>query len=451
MKVSVYSALMTALVLGAGPAFAGKPLVNGTFDVALAGPGGEVLYFYGDSRESIIIKNCGNNYSLIQSHFSDCKPGTETSIPIGTFKNALKDELTILDAEKLRPLTSEEVKAYSKSDPAKLDMIAKQKKRLEERLASIQAFVEIYGADSKRTQDRARTKALFEKSVRELENGNQGLAATHKVNEVIDDIVDKTINDEYKTTSVSSARNSDQAIYRLLKNFDTSRKDCGTDELINGSPGKPNQDSNKAKQATWLLKQLWFSPAFAAVLGGVEARIKNCAQHGKTSQVIFKNPDTGQSVTWDLVARQRDPATMKVHEVWRDSNTGKLWGDMLDGKYTQYDAVELNALGKVVSEKACAPKDDAKQARIARHANAGVDEKNWGLPTEQEYDEAANDGITRVLPNLDADRWYWIAGRLKGISDPKDVAPAFQPGWGPNGGSTDNWPDRPIWVRCIGR
>jgi hypothetical protein len=131
----------------------------------------------------------------------------------------------------------------------------------------------------------------------------------------------------------------------------------------------------------------------------VEERIKDCSPLPNSTKKSYY-----EHVTWNLVVRTYDPKIRIFHEVWFDSNTGLVWGDRLDKKYSHYDAIELDDDGKIISEKACASKE-------AKLANAGITEKKFGLPTSKEYHKAEKNGIREILSNLGnyEDRDVWSA------------------------------------------
>ena len=117
--------------------------------------------------------------------------------------------------------------------------------------------------------------------------------------------------------------------------------------------------------------------------------------------------------------------------------SGLLWGDRLDSNYTHYNAVALNANGKVTMEKACATDQDE-----AKRANAGLI-KTFGLPTIEEFEQAEKNGIRDVLPNMGT--WFWSAslnpvysGYVRGFN-------------GSSGYSGGDVRDDYVSVRCVGR
>src|ERR1035438_3018505 len=81
----------------------------------VVGPGGEVVVYYKDGND-IVVRNCGNDYPVIKKR-SDCTTvGEENRVPIAVFKRALQSQFLIDPADKLKPLTPGEVKAYGQAN-----------------------------------------------------------------------------------------------------------------------------------------------------------------------------------------------------------------------------------------------------------------------------------------------------------------------------------------------
>ena len=116
-----------------------------------------------------------------------------------------------------------------------------------------------------------------------------------------------------------------------------------------------------------------------------------------------------------------------------------LWGDTLDSDYSHYNAVELSATGKVLSEKACAS-DEGKKA------SAGIREKSFGLPTIEEFQKAEQDGIREVVPNMYG-HWFWSASLYPSNAY---FARVFS-GYDGYSYSRDDRDDDDLEVRCVGR
>lgn len=217
------------------------------------------------------------------------------------------------------------------------------------------------------------------------------------------DIVNK-IADDKTLHKVADGKDSDQAMFNLLRQFDASKGECGTDAILNGrkqqNPGDDDAVPGTVRRATWLLNVL--IPDARAAGYTVEDRIRNCIA---LPNAIKK---TQSGVSWNLVSRSRDPKIGKFYEVWKDSQSGLLWGDRLDKRYTHHDAIALGINGKVVSETACGS-DEGKVA------SAGIGEKKFGLPTIEEFQQAEKNGVREVLPNM-KDYFFWSASRDPGYT-----------------------------------
>ena len=404
--------LLAIFVMGSQGAFGG--------DVIVAA-GGEVMIYYRD-RNDIVVRNCGSDYPVINKR-SDCTTvGQENRVPVAVFKSALQFEFLISDADKLKPLTADEVKAYRQADSGQLNqLLDQQKKELDAKLARIQDSIKNYGRDSKTGQDLASTTKLLADVKKELTTAQGGAAAIQKVNELIDDIVDKKIAFQ-KLTSVSSALASDQAVYTLLKQFDASKPECGTDEIIRrrttpqGTSGGSRGVSSKEKPRVDRM------PASAP---GIDARMDDC-QNISSSTKSYTNKNNGQTVIWKLVSRKRDPSTGKFYEVWQDSSTRVLWGDRLDSHSDQSSA-----------QSKC-------NGTEGKRAVAGISEKTFELPTKKDFKDAIENGILEVLPNL---RGHWFLSSL--VSSYNDHF-----AWGfdsSNGGIYGDYRRGVGSVRCVAR
>lgn len=411
----------------ASTAFAQNPLLHKA-DMRVMGPGGEVLVYYKDGTD-IVVRNCGRDYSSV-SQRSDCK-GTENRVPVGVFKQVLRSQFLIGNADKLKPMAAEELKAYRSADAAGTEKLQAQEKELDTKLARIQAFL-ADGAGGQARADKEATEKLLADVRAQLERGKASGAAVKKVNSLINEIVNK-IADESTLHKVADGRDGDQAIFNLLQQFDASKGECGTDAILNGTikhhPGDDDAVPSGTRKATWLLNVL--IPDARADGYTVEDRIKNCI----TLPNAIKK--TGAGVKWNLVARSRDAKTGAFYEVWKDSQSGLLWGDRLDNTYTHYNAIGLGANGKVVTETAC-------NSQGGKTASAGIGEKKFGLPTIEEYSQAEKNGVREVLPNKNY--LFWSAS-----INPKytDYARVFN---GNSGDLNDDYfRDSLFSVRCVGR
>jgi len=397
-------------------------------DVRVMGPGGEILVYYKDGAD-IVVRNCGKDYPKVEQR-SDCR-GTENRIPDGVFKQVLRSEFLVGNADKLKPMTKDELEAYRSADMSGLEKLQAQEKELDTKLARIKEFLD-QGAGDQAKQDQAATEKLLAEVRAQLAKGKANGAAVKKVNDLINEIINK-IADSKTLHKVADGKDGDQAIFNLLRQFDASKGQCGTDAILGGSqdynPGDDNQVPGGVRKATWLINLM--IPEAKAAGYTTEERIKNCVS---LPGAIKK---TVAGATWNLVSRSRDPKTGKFYEVWKDAKRDLLWGDRLDNKYTHYNAVALDSNGKVISESACKSEEGQK-------ASAGIGEKKFGLPTIEEFQDAEKNGVREVLPNM-KDYFFWSASL---DPDGTDYARGF---YGSGGDSDVDDRDYDYSVRCIGR
>jgi hypothetical protein len=424
LRILMVSAIGT---ISTATAFAQNPLPHKA-DERVMGPGGEVMVYYKDGND-IVVRNCGSDYPNVNQR-SDCK-GAENRIPGSVFKEVLRSEFLVGNADKLNPMTKEEVEAYRSADMGGLEKLQVGKKELDAKLTRIQGFLN-KGLGDRAKPNKEATETLLAQVRAELAKGKANGDAVKKVNALIREIVDK-ISDENTLHKVADGRDGDQAIFNLLQQFDASKGECGTDAILNGTkehnPGDENAAPTGSRRATWLLNVL--IPDARADGYTVEDRIKNCIALPNASK------ETKARVKWNLVSRSRDGKTGKFYEVWKDSQSGLLWGDRLDSNYIHYSAVRLGDDGKVVTEKAC-------HSREGRTANAGVREKKFGLPTIEEYVQAEKNGVREALPNME-NYLFWSASLYP---DNAYTARGFD---GNNGGLFFDGLSYDHSVRCVGR
>ena len=113
--------------------------------------------------------------------------------------------------------------------------------------------------------------------------------------------------------------------------------------------------------------------------GSVKERILDCNLTKIGARTIYND------MSWDLVTRAIDSGTKQVYEVWRDNVSGLIWGDKLSEKMSQYDA-----------RNAC----DGSSIENGKMAS-----QKFELPTVNDYNIAARDGIRAVLPNMNSSFW----------------------------------------------
>jgi len=327
------------------------------------GAEGEVLMYYRDGND-IVVKNCGLNTAVISTPQACATVGQANRVPVASFKRALLSEFSVVDTDE--------------SDA---------------RLDQIKAFIQGYGDDSKSSPGKAQVQKLLHEVLANRDGPEKNGAPLQNLNKLVQSLVDKRIAPS-AITSVNSTREGDQEMFGFLKQFDASRSECGTDDLLNATPdqGPAGPPAVEPRRSTWLMN-LWVSVALADVPGGLGARMNDCLNRlGKEST------KTSNGVMWKLVARKRDRSTGKYYEVWQDTKTLTLWGDTLDSSYSHYNAVEMALNGKVVAQKACVSGE-------GKRADAGITGKDFAVPTIEAWDDAVKDGLRAVLPNMGHDFW----------------------------------------------
>ena len=368
------------LLLSSTVAFAGKTGEVQVADIPVRGPGGEMMVYFRDGND-IVVRSCEGEYPNVKKR-GDCQ-GKENRVPLEAFKRTIKSTFMIVDADKLKPLTEDEVKAYREGDPSKQQELERQKAELEAKLSAIEEFIkDAGGQDEKSKKDLADTKGLLEKVRAELNTNQKSGEAIKKVNALITQLVDKITSASFD--GVSSAKDADKAFYNLLKQSYSARPECGTDYYLKNKR-EPEEKPKTGSSAAWL--ENFFIPNALAAQSSIDARIKDCSAFSDSTKKSSKN------VEWNLVSRRRDAETGKYYEVWKDSKSGLIWGDTLDNRYTHYKAVD-----------ACSSSD-------GKRASAKITDKSFALPSKDEYVDAEKNGIRGILPNM-KDRWFWSSSVL---------------------------------------
>ena len=185
--------------------------------------------------------------------------------------------------------------------------------------------------------------------------------------------------------------------------------ECGTDEILNSRyrqriNNSPEEKDDSGTTSTAWLKNIFISSAYAAnersYSHTIAERIKDCSRRPISTKIVAYSDENPNGVMWNLVARKRDSVTGKYHEVWKDSRSGLVWGDMLNSHYTHYQAVKMDSDNKkVIEETACASKE-------GQSANVGINEKSFGLPTRQEFAQAKKNGIMEIGQKMTS-KGFW--------------------------------------------
>jgi hypothetical protein len=420
-----------------GMSFAAKKIP----DVGVIGPNGEVMLYYRDG-DKIVIKQCAPN-TVLGSTTADARSncqGAENRVPVAAFKKTLRSLVSLDNAAKLKPLTSDQVKSLNSGTPPTEEQLEAMQKDLDK----LNAFIAAYGPGNANIAQR-------DQLVKDLASNQLKSSAVKAANDQIDKTIELISNPaQLKIAKLDT--DSESFLYTALKQFDVSKAECGTDDPQGGngsgggskSPGG-NGGSSSQKGAWLKLPSLNLISNAYARLTDIDDRVKDCS----VLPGSMKKSKAG--VTWNLVSRRRDNSTNRSYEVWKDSTTGLLWGDTLNSRYSSYNAIALAAAPcdvdskapnyskncKVVEEKACAS-DDGKKA------NANIKDKAFGLPTIQEFIQAEKNGVREIVPNM-ANRWFQSASL---DSYDTGFVHVFSGNSG-NGYSDDR--DDNYSVRCVGR
>lgn len=213
----------------------GKREIASVKDVGVIGPAGEVILYYKDA-DSIIVKACEPNTILgktPEEARANCQ-GKTSKVPVETFKQAIRNLVSIDRLQVLKPLTAEEVKAYL-TDGASSDQIEAMVTELEK----INKFIATYGAENANLVRK-------EELVKALRSQESRISAMKKINSEIEKTV-SLIADQAKLTLTKSSTDKDQFLYTVLKQFGSNPiYPCGlkgsVEERIKDCSYQPNSE-----------------------------------------------------------------------------------------------------------------------------------------------------------------------------------------------------------------
>ena len=179
---------------------------------------------------------------------------------------------------------------------------------------------------------------------------------------------------------------------------------------------------------SWDNGTIWGPDIECGNRGSTEERVQDCAPV-PTSHRNFKE------YSWDLVTRLKG-SDGYFREVWKDTQTGLLWGDRLDSRLTHYEAAS-SVDGLVEHEIACISDEAAL-------ANGRISDRLFGLPSRHDFWEADLHGMRQVLPKAWWDHWTstWPFFDRNAPSDSAFVYPS---------GLAWNRHINRVPVRCVGR
>jgi len=217
MKYKLLSALLVVGVLvGCSHMNESKRIPASVKDVGVIGPDGEVILYYKDG-DFIIVKACDPNTILGMTPAqarSNCQ-GKSNKVPIESFKQVLRNLVSTDRLNVLKPLTPEEVEAYSKDGP-RSDQIEAMVIELEK----INNFIAVYGAENANLIRK-------EELVKALRSQETRVSAIKKINAEVEKAVN-LIADQTKLTLTKFNSDKDQFLYTVLKQFNPNQKfPCG--------------------------------------------------------------------------------------------------------------------------------------------------------------------------------------------------------------------------------
>lgn len=198
------------------------PAFSGVKDVGVIGPEGEILLYYREGNR-IVVKAC-DPYTVLgmtpAQARSNCQ-GNTNKIPVEYFKQSIRNLVSTDRLNMLKPLTPEEVEAYSKDLPSS-DQIEAMVIELEK----INHFIAVYGAENANLVRR-------EELVKALRSQETRASAIKKINAEVEKAVN-LIADQTNLTLAKFNSDKDQFLYTVLKQFNPNQKfPCGLKGSVN--------------------------------------------------------------------------------------------------------------------------------------------------------------------------------------------------------------------------
>lgn len=217
MNLTFLTTLLTiAMLAGCSHVQDTKRIPASVKDVGVIGPDGDVILFYKDG-DYIIVKACDPNTVLGMTPAqarSNCQ-GKSNKVPVESFKQSLRNLVSTDRLNVLKPVTPEELEAYSKDGPS-----SDQIEAMVIELDKINAFITAYGAENANLVRK-------EELVKALRSHETRVSAIKKINAEIEKAVN-LITNQTKLTLTKFNSDRDQFLYTVLKNFNPSAKfPCG--------------------------------------------------------------------------------------------------------------------------------------------------------------------------------------------------------------------------------
>lgn len=208
--------LVIGVLIGCSHMNESKRVPASVKDVGVIGPDGDVLLYYKDG-DYIIVRAC-KAYTVLGMRPSEARSnceGKSNKVPIESFKQSLRNLVSTDRLNVLKPLTKEEVEAYSKDGPNS-DQIEAMVIELEK----INNFIAVYGEQNANLVRK-------EELVKALRSQETRISAIKKINAQVEKAVN-LIADQTKLTLKKFNEDSDQFLYTVLKQFNPNQKlPCG--------------------------------------------------------------------------------------------------------------------------------------------------------------------------------------------------------------------------------
>lgn len=115
---------------------------------------------------------------------------------------------------------------------------------------------------------------------------------------------------------------------------------------------------------------------------------------GLTTTECSESKQSTSKNTWTLIAR-----TTAGTELWKDEDSGLIWGARLDQLYRFWSTVEVNAVGAINEELIC-------KEKVSLEKRGNLTNLKWRMPTHKDFENAEDHGIRQILPSIRG-HWYW--------------------------------------------
>jgi hypothetical protein len=212
----LFALLSVGSLIGCSHVQDAKRIPASVKDVGVIGPVGEVLLYYKEG-DYIIVKAC-DRFTILgmtpTQARNNCQ-GMSNKVPVESFKQSLRNLVSTDWLNVLKPLTPEEVEAFSKDGPNS-DQIEAMMIELEK----INNFIAVYGAENANLVRK-------EELVKALRSQETRVSAFKKINAEVEKAVN-LIADQTKLTLTKFNSDKDQFLYTVLKQFNPNQKfPCG--------------------------------------------------------------------------------------------------------------------------------------------------------------------------------------------------------------------------------